>query len=105
MTDRRGFEWQVWWIPQVPMTAFYVDVPDLEAAKLMVDTLARYDLFQYEHKVKPDYSNTGGVQYRHPSVTDGEWEELDVDDDDEIKDWHEFVEKQASLIHVIEESV
>ena len=52
---------QVWWIPQVPMTAFQVDVPDLVTARLLLDTLARYDAFQFENNIKPDYSNAGGL--------------------------------------------
>jgi hypothetical protein len=103
VTDLRGFEWRVWWIPQVPMQSFEVDVPDLPTAQLMVDTLAKYDLFQYEHRIKPDYSNTGGVQYRHTSVTGGEWEDLDVDDEQDVEDWHLHVESQTELIHTIEE--
>lgn len=60
---------RVWWIPQVPMEPFYVPVKSLEDGALILDTLARYDLFQYEKNVKPDYCNTGGLQI----FEDGEW--------------------------------
>lgn len=53
---------KVWWIPQVPMKAFEVYVDSLKEAKLILDTLAKYDMFQYENNVKPDYSNAGGLQ-------------------------------------------
>lgn len=55
-------ELRCWWVPQVPMRAFHVLVTSLVEARLVLDTLARYDLFQLENKVKPDYSNAGGLQ-------------------------------------------
>jgi len=74
---------RVWWIPQVPMNSFYVYVKTIKEAKLIIQVLADYDTFQFENKVKPDYSNVGGLQ-----VYDGEewidWlcEECDDDIDD-----------------------
>lgn len=45
-------------VPQVPMEeAFYVEVKNLEEAKLLFDVFANYDLFQFENNVKPDYAN------------------------------------------------
>lgn len=62
---------RVWWVPQVPMKAFYAPVKTVREAKLLLDTLAKYDLFQFENKVKPDYFNAGGLE-----VWDGsEWSE------------------------------
>lgn len=61
-------EIRVWWIPQVPMTEFVYDVPTIDAGIMLCDVLAKYDLFQYENKVKPDYCNTGGVMWRHPTA-------------------------------------
>jgi hypothetical protein len=43
--------------PQIPCEPFIVGVDTLEEAKKMMDTLADYDLFQYNNKIKPDYSN------------------------------------------------
>jgi len=54
-------ELRVWWIPQVPMKSFNVPVKTLAEAKLVLDTLAQYDLFQYEENIKPDFSNAGGL--------------------------------------------
>lgn len=53
--------YRVWWIPQIPMEAFVVELEDLGEAYRLVGTLASYDLFQYHHNIKPDYSNAGGV--------------------------------------------
>jgi hypothetical protein len=64
---------RVWWIPQVPMAAFHVPVASLREAKLILDTLARYDLFQLEHRVKPDFCNAGGLQVYEPGYPGGEW--------------------------------
>ena len=74
---------QVWWIPQVPMKAFLAPVKNIDEAILLLDTLAKYDLFQYENKVKGDYANTGGLNV----FEDGEWvawESEDYESIDEI---------------------
>ena len=84
----RGFEMElrVWWIPQVPDNhSFIVMVVSVRQAHLVVDVLARYDLYQYEHKVKPDYTNAGGLQVKYP---DGEW--IDWYDDETGEDFDEF---------------
>ena len=41
---------RVWWIPQIPMKAFYVPVNSVEEARLVLDMLAKYDMFQFENK-------------------------------------------------------
>lgn len=52
---------RIYWIPQVPMTAFNVEVKTLREARLLLRTLAEYDLFQFTHRVKGDYANAGGL--------------------------------------------
>lgn len=52
---------RVWWIPQIPMNSFYVQVESIKEAMKILTVLADYDIFQYENKVKPDYSNVGGL--------------------------------------------
>ena len=79
-------EFRVWWIPQVPMKSFKYDVPSLDAGVMLCDALAQYDLFQYDNRVKPDYSNAGGISWRHPEHTDGEWVDVDPDDEDEVSE-------------------
>lgn len=70
---------RVWWVPQIPCDSFTVDVPTYEVARLLTDTLARYDLFQYENRIKPDYANVGGIQRWDADL--GEY--VDVDEEDE----------------------
>ncbi len=53
---------RVWWIPQIPGKWFIVPVRTLREASLLLDVLADYDAFQYRNRIKPDYSNTGGLQ-------------------------------------------
>ena len=60
---------RVWHIPQVPMPAFRVYVSSIKEAKLILETLAIYDLFQLENKIKPDYSNVAGLEV----FENGEW--------------------------------
>ena len=76
----------IWHIPQVPMKAFRVEVKDLEQAKLLLDTLANYDIFQFENKVKPDYCNAQGLSVWDELAqewTDWEDEETGISDIDE----------------------
>lgn len=57
---------RVWWVPQAPMDAFYQEVSSLAEAKLILDTLAMYDLFQLEHAIRPEFTHAGGLQCRDP---------------------------------------
>jgi len=53
----------VYWIPQIgaDIPRFDTPVDSIEAGWLLIDTLAMYDLFQYENRIKPDYANAGGL--------------------------------------------
>ena len=68
---------KVWWIAQMPGKAFEVmlgntsDTANLVTARLLCVTLARYDDFQYQNRIKPDYANAGGLQVF--DAHDGEW--------------------------------
>lgn len=83
---------QVWWIPQVPMTSFEVLVANEREAALILDTLTRYDLFQLEHHIKPDFSNVGGLCV----FEDGEW--IDWHKDDEEGYWDSFDDYMQSVL-------
>lgn len=86
---------RVWWVPQVPMTSFRVDVPDIRCAILILQTLGRYDAFQREQKLKPDYCNAGGLEV----LCDGDWEEWTVENTDEtIYDILRDPERVAKLL-------
>jgi hypothetical protein len=76
---------RVWWIPQVPMEAFNVDVQTPQEAHKILQVLADYDLFQYENRVKPDYANAGGLNV----FEDGEWCSWYDEDGDSIDEWAE----------------
>jgi hypothetical protein len=75
-------KYQVWWIPQVPMKSFNVDVETPEAGSALCDILGKYDAFQFENNIKPDYCNAGGVCFSHPTLTDGEWWDWPDDEDE-----------------------
>jgi hypothetical protein len=62
---------RVWWIPQVPMHSFEVDVSSVKEGAKILKVLADYDKFQFENNVKPDYCNAGGLD-RWCSNSDGE---------------------------------
>jgi hypothetical protein len=62
------------------MDPFHVTVDSIPEARKILDTLAAYDLFQWQKKVKPDYANTGGLEV----FEDGEWIEWESADGDDI---------------------
>ena len=68
---------RVWWIPQVPMDPFYIDVVSVEDGVRIMDVLANYDKFQFENRIKPDYCNCGGIEVFDTEDTednpDGSW--------------------------------
>ena len=89
---------RVWWIPQVPGKPYYVKVDSVSQGVMIMDSLAFYDIFQYENNIKPDYCNAGGLQQFDESDTedgiDGSW----VDWFDEYSgqdDPREFIEEQS----------
>jgi hypothetical protein len=63
---------RVWWIPQIPSKEpFYVSVDSEEEAEKIMDVLGNYDSYQFQHCIKPDYSNAGGIEIE---MADGSWE-------------------------------
>jgi hypothetical protein len=95
-TAAAGVELRVWWIPQVPMPPFHHSVPTLQAAKLLCEALAQYDLFQFENRIKPDYSNEGGASWRHAELTEGEWYDFDPEDPDDYAEVEAAIAKTIS---------
>ena len=68
---------RIWHIPQVPAPpTFYVSVKDVDEAKKILNVIWDYDNFQYENKIKPDYSNASGLEV----YEDGEWCEWNDED-------------------------
>ena len=81
---------QVWWVPQVPMKSFTVDVSTVEEGVKVMRVLANYDRFQFDNKVKPDYCNAGGLNQWDDDI-DGEgtpgwcsWFDDDTGEDDPV---------------------
>lgn len=77
--------YRVYYIPQVPMKAFTVEVTGLDAAQLLLDTIIKFSIFEFENKVKPDYSDACGIErWEEDSETGWDWFELDEDEQEEI---------------------
>ena len=77
---------RIWWIPQVPMKAFYWPVQSVDEAVNLCNLLAEYDKFQFENRVKPDYCNVGGLMI----FEDGEWVDWC---NDEYMDFNDYWKK------------
>lgn len=83
---------RIWHIPQVPAKGdadiFRVDVKTTDEAVLILRVLWKYDIFQFDRKIKPDFSNASGLEY---------W---DKDD----KEWQEYYDKYGNdICQIIEE--
>lgn len=81
---------KVWHIPQIGGPRFEVPVNTLREAKLLMVTLAEYDLFQYRNRIKPDYANAQGLVEFDPDDKedgpDGSWTTWCGPDGEEIED-------------------
>jgi hypothetical protein len=98
MPDTSEIEFKLWWIPQVPMKPFEVEIASIDEGRKLSTILANYDKFQFENKVKPDYCNVGGISFRHPKVTEGEWWDVPEDQDEwqDVLNELEAVQKEVS---------
>jgi len=80
---------RVWWIPQIPGKQFYVDVDTVKEGVKIMDVLAKYDSFQFDNNIKPDYANAGGLMmFDETDDTDGadgswvDWEDEETGETD-----------------------
>lgn len=94
---------RVWWMPQVGANAtIYVPVDSVEMAKRVMDLLAAYDCFQWNHNIKPDFCNTGGLQVFDEDAE--EWEDWYYDDGENYyEDVDEYIEEMSPDSDAIEE--
>lgn len=74
---------RVWWIPQVPGKIFYVEVTSVVEGVKLMDTLAAYDKFQFDNKIKPDYANAGGLEMFTEDEGWVSWYDEESGEDDE----------------------
>ena len=90
---------RVWWISQVPMKSFYIPVNSVEEGKKVLDLLAAYDAWQLQNRVKPDYTNVGGLQMYDEDEQDWiDWYiETEADYYDDV-DWYYFALKPLPFV-------
>jgi hypothetical protein len=50
-------KYKAWYIPQVPMDSFEVETDNVDFAIKLYETLVKFSIFEYNNKVKPDYSD------------------------------------------------
>jgi len=82
-TTTTTLKFRVWHIPQIPGSPFYREVPTIEEALRLDDTLCDFMLFLEREHVMPDYANASGVEVWVPRLN--EWEEYDEDDPDHVE--------------------
>lgn len=69
-------EFRIWHIPQIPGQAFHWSAASSAEAEKLLDLLVKYDAFQYEECIKPDYTSTSGIE----CLLDGEWVDYEIED-------------------------
>lgn len=52
--------------------AFHIPVASVAEAKLIMDTIAAYDLFQLQHHIKPDFASCSCLEVWNPETQ--EWD-------------------------------
>jgi hypothetical protein len=89
-TDKTKPELRLCWYPQMPCKPFISTASSAKEIKILRETLANYDLFQFENQIKPDYCNMGVVERFDPEDTEdspeGTWVEVDDDELEEMID-------------------
>ena len=89
---------RVWWNPQVGASdTFYIPVRSVEEGKKIIDLLSAYDCFQWNHHIKGDYCNAGGLEMWDEQENDWVGWEYEDDDNyfDNIDDYCEVVSSQS----------
>ena len=79
--------------PQVPCSAFFVDVQNEREAYLVAKTLADQHNFLYDNNIIPDFSNAiNVVMWDEDSDGEGNPDWVDYYKEAEVMDWDEIVE-------------
>ena len=86
-------KFRVVWNPQVGSGCgtFEVPVKDREEGLKVADVLAYYDLWQFEHNIKGDYANMGGVVYWAKPISENDDDWFDCPEDDE--EWQDILDE------------
>ena len=97
-TYKKG-DLRIWWIPQLGcgIPTFYWDVKDIYEAKTLLDCLAQYDLYQYRNKIKPDYSNAGGLTIYDDDPDNGrlDWFDWMSEAGDDLEEHFEYLNEEV----------
>ena len=85
-------KFRIWHVPQIPARNdadfFRKEVKSVNEAILILNLLWDYDNFQFERKIKPDFSNASGLEY---------W-------DEEFEQWLEYEDEFGNdIANIIEE--
>lgn len=75
------------YVPQVPMHALTVEVSSLEHAVIALQSIIALSIFEFENRVKPDYSDFGTIERWDTEEQD--WEAV------EDEDWEALAEERV----------
>ncbi len=78
---------RIWYVPQAPMDSYTQPVDSIEEGFKILDAIYQVALFEFENRLKPDYSNAGGVS-RYETNGEGGFDWYDVDEDEWRREQH-----------------
>ena len=83
---------RVWHITQLPGKPFIVSVSSVEEASKILETIWKYDSFQWEENIKPDYSSVSGLELYDAELD--EWCEWYSDNDEDIVEYMDGIDDE-----------
>ena len=82
-SEPRSGDIRVWYIPQVPGKPFLAKVESFAEGKKILDVLASFSLFEYQNKIKLDYSEAWGIE-RYEKDGDGGYDWYEMEDEEPV---------------------
>lgn len=77
------------YVPQVPMHALTVEVDSLEHAVIALESITALSIFEFENRVKPDYSDMALIERWDAEFA--EWEHV------EAEEWEHLTESLVTI--------
>lgn len=87
--SRHASKLKVWYIPQVPMRSFEINVHSPEEALDLMELISEFSCVMFENKLRPDYTDCCGlITYCHNY---DEWVEWYNEDDFDVFEYEQCV--------------
>lgn len=79
--------------------AFHIPVTSVAEAKLVMDTIAAYDLFQLQHHIKPDFASCSCLEVWNPETQEWDGWEFETQAGIEPYEYFDDVDEYCARYH------